>query len=122
MKNTLNQNINSESEMIDGLRKLLFCQLIQIKEEYHFEDKLFSLAKKFLFFILENDLVPKRITDLHEDGYAFCFAKNESIEIWFEIYPDGEFGYIAFDKINNYKIIANEDIVDFNYFIEFMKS
>lgn len=121
MKNNLKQNIDSESVMIDGLKKILFRNLVQIKEEYHFDDKLFSLAKDFLFLILENNLIPKRVTDLHEDGYAFNFIKNEDVEIWFEIYPDYEFGYIVFDKTNNYKLIANEDITDFNNFIEFMK-
>jgi hypothetical protein len=124
MKNNLKQNIDSESAMIDGLKKILFCNLVQIKEEYHFDDKLFFLAKDFLFLILKNNLIPRRVTDLHEDGYAFNFVKdkNEDIEIWFEIYPDGEFGYIAFDKVNNYKLVANEDIVNFNHFIEFMKT
>lgn len=124
MKKYLKQNIDSESVMIDGLKKLLFCQLIQIKEEYHFSDQLYELAKKFFFLVFDNNMIPKRITDMHEDGYSFLFVKNndENVEIWFEIYPDGEFGYIAFDRANNYRMIANEDIADFNHFIEFMKT
>ena len=109
MKNHLKQNIDSESVMIDGLKKLLFCQLIQIKEECGLDNKLYELAKQFFFLVFEDNMVPKRITDLHEEGYAFCFLKkdNDDIEIWFEIYDDCEFGYIAFDKTQNYKMIAN---------------
>lgn len=122
MRNDFKQNMRGESVMIDGLKKLLFCQLLQIKEEYQFSDRLYELAKNFFFLAFENNLIPKRITDLHEDGYSFLFMKNneENVEIWFEIYPDCEFGYIAFDKANNYRMLANEDITDFNDFIEFM--
>lgn len=124
MKKNLKQNIDSESVMIDGLKKLLFFQLIEIKEEYQFSDQLYELAKKFFFLVFENKMIPKRITDMHEEGYSFLFVKNnnENVEIWFEIYPDGEFGYIAFDKANHYQMIANEDVTDFNHFIEFMKT
>jgi hypothetical protein len=107
--------------MNDGLKRILFSNLVKIKEEYRFDDKLFSLAKEFLFLTLNNNLVPHRITDLYEDGYAFSFIKDKSMEIWLEIYSDYEFGYIAFDKNDTYKVIANEDITDFNDFIEFMK-
>jgi len=121
MKNNFKQNIYSESIMNDGLKRILFSNLVKIKEEYRFDDKLFSLAKEFLFLTLNNNLVPHRITDLYEDGYAFSFIKDKSMEIWLEIYSDYEFGYIAFDKNDTYKVIANEDITDFNDFIEFMK-
>jgi len=110
--------------MNDGLKRILFSNLVKIKEEYNFDDKLFFLAKEFLFLILNNDLIPYRITDLYEEGYAFSFIKDETknIDIWLEIYSDYEFGYIAFDKDDAYKVIANEDITDFNDFIEFMKN
>ena len=97
-------------------------RLEEIKNEYNLNDNIFLIAQKFIQVINQNDLIPTRITDLHEEGYAFKFIKNKNIEVWFEIYNDGDYGYIAFDKENNYKVIINEDILEFNYFIKFMKT
>lgn len=96
-------------------------RLKEIKTEYNLSNSVFLLAQKFIETMDKHDIIASRITDLYEDGYAFQFIKNKSIEVWFEIYDDGEYGYIAFDRENNYQLIANEDVLDFNQFIEFMK-
>lgn len=106
----------------ESLKKILFEKVINIKNQYNLDDKLYGVAKDFLFLICDENIVADRITDLYEKGYAFKFTKNKNsdIEIWFEIYEDYEFGYIAFNK-NNYQVIANEDIKDFKLFIQYLK-
>ena len=61
--------------------------------------------KIFSSLLEENDLKTHRINLLPDGGVCFTFKKN-NFTICFEIYNDGEMGYIIEDSIN-YKIIDN---------------
>ena len=66
------------------------------------------------------NLNPNRISLLPNGGVCFIF-KNSNIVIYFEIYNDGEMGYIVED-IMDYKIIDNKDILDLQVFIKILNS
>ena len=106
--------------LINPLKKIYLEKIVLIRQEYNFSENIFELAKNFVFLLVDENISPDRITDLYEDGYSFMFMKNNHLT-YFEIYPDGEFGFITFDKENNYKVIHNEDIIDFKRFIEWYK-
>lgn len=76
--------------------------------------------KIFLSLLEENDLKTHRINLLPDGGVCFIFKKN-NFTIYFEIYNNGEMGYIIEDSIN-YKMIDNQDIKNFNELINILKS
>jgi hypothetical protein len=74
----------------------------------------------FLSLLEENNLKTHRINLLPEGGVCFIFKKN-NFTIYFEIYNNGEMGYIIEDSINH-KMIDNQDIKNFNDLIKIFKN
>ena len=106
--------------LINALKKIYLEKIVILKCEYDISKNAFEIAKNFISLLINENISPDRITDLHEEGYCFMFMKNNYL-IYFEIYQDGDFGFITFDKQNNHKVIHNEDIIDFKKFIEYYK-
>ena len=75
--------------------------------------------KIFLSLLEENNLKTHRINLLPDGGVCFTFKKN-NFTICFEIYNDGEMGYIIEDSINH-EIVDNQDIENFNELINILK-
>jgi hypothetical protein len=75
--------------------------------------------KIFSSLLEENILKTHRVNLLPDGGVCFTFKKNSSV-IYFEIYNDGEMGYIIEDSINH-EIVDNQDIENFNELINILK-
>ena len=69
----------------------------------------------FIQQLNENNLTADRISLLLDGGVCFLFKKNNNI--YFEIYNDGQMGFIIEDPINK-KIIENKDINNFKQIIQ----
>jgi hypothetical protein len=104
--------------LINPLKKIYLQKIVHLKQEYGFSDELFKIAKDFVFILADENISPNRITDYCEEGYCFMFKKNNLL-IYFEIYSDGDFGFISVDKQNEYKIIHNQDINNLKEFVDF---
>lgn len=74
----------------------------------------------FKYLLEQNRLDPNRISLLPDGGVCFIFKKLNTV-IYFEIYNDGEMGYIIEDIID-YKIIDNKDITDLQIFIKILNN
>ena len=70
--------------------------------------------------LLENNHIKAdRINLLPQGGVCFIF-KKQGMNIYFEIYNDGESGYIIENPLSR-KVIANEYIDNFQNFIRILK-
>lgn len=74
----------------------------------------------FKLLLENNNIKSDRINLLPHGGVCFIFKKR-GMNIYFEIYNDGENGYLIENPLNK-KIIANEDIDDFEVFIKILKN
>ena len=65
-------------------------------------------SRQFIKQLEYNNIVPIRITQSIEEGICFVFSKEKYI-LYFEIYNDGELGYII-EKVDDKKVIENLEI------------
>jgi hypothetical protein len=96
-----------ENKLRDQLERI--NKLDQADFEYPLpSDISFRVAGEFINNLIGNNITPDRITPSAEGGICFVFSNNK-IATYFEIYNNGEMGYISED-IDKSIIIENKDI------------
>lgn len=104
--------INSRMQKLQLLNQLEYIEILG--NEWTEEDvkgpNEFTLAysKELIAQIVENGLVPIRITQSIEEGISFVFKKNRYF-LYLEIYNDQEIG-ILIEDYENKKIVANKEL------------
>jgi hypothetical protein len=95
---------NEYKEKLNQIKKIDFeSEGIDIPNEKVFQD-----AELLIDRLIDRDFYPNRISESAEGGLCFYFYKD-SKALYFEIYNDGEKGYIIED-ISKRKILKNYDI------------
>lgn len=113
------------SELKDRETKInsLLEKIIKIKNNDCINEEIeppspdvFYEAESLIILLAERNFFPFRISESAEGGLCFYFKNNSRI-FYFEIYNDGDKGFIIEDTINK-KIIKNLDIEKFDSLID----
>jgi hypothetical protein len=88
-------------------------------------DFAIRFSRELVYQLIENELLPIRITQSIEEGMCFVF-RNDQQFLYIEIYNDEEFG-IVIEDYNKKKILKNkelihqqeilEEIIEFNNYV-----
>lgn len=113
-----------QSFSFDKKQSLVEKAILQLNETINFDSKYFESeeislpnekAKNYATLLIEElsqkNIYPVKISTLAEEGILFSF-KNKSHNMFFEIYNDGDVGYIIEDYILK-KVIDNKDCFSF---------
>lgn len=96
--------INEYNEKLTQIKKIDFkAEGIDVPNEKVFQEAEFLIKR-----LIDSNFYPTRISESVEGGLCFYFYKD-SKALYFEIYNDGEKGYIIED-ISRKKILKNYDI------------
>jgi len=74
-------------------------------------EKVINYASELLSILILNQIIPAKISTLAEEGIAFKFQRETKV-MHFEIYNNGEIGYIVED-FKQKKTLDNKDIFSF---------
>lgn len=72
-------------------------------------DFAISFSRELVYQLIENELIPIRITQSIEEGMCFVF-RNDQQFLYLEIYNDEELG-IVIEDYNKKKILINKELV-----------
>jgi len=91
-----------------------YKSIVEIDKDFYNQENIalpnkfaFNNLKKTLKYLLINNIIPYKISPSVEEGICIVL-KNKNKKLHFEIYNDGDMGYIIEDYINK-KIISNKD-------------